>query len=177
MKKLLLSVLILGACFTAKAQFQTPPDEVKKASFSAGPEFVIPARSVFSIGYGASVRGEIPVKNDWYASVSAGYTYLKFKSAWNGIAGSQPNAEYVPIKVGAFYKAGPGLYLLGELGTALEVRNSVNPKGNPFIFAFGPGFLFKLSEKQNIDLGVRYEQWSKSLLTQTGVRVAYKISL
>lgn len=163
---LLLLVLLSGAFATANAQ------ENSRTAFSIGPELNFPSNSVYTIGYGASAKIELPIVNRIGLSLTGGYTSMHYKSALINAFGPQAPSEFVPLKAGIQYIAGGGLYLEGEMGDVIETTGN---KANLFTFSIGPGFLFRLTPKQAIELGFRYEKWSKNVLTQTGIRVAYRL--
>jgi len=171
MKKILFTIVIVGCIIcTAKAQQYT------RSGFSIGPEINFPSQSVYNIGYGASARLDLPVSGKVGISLTGGYTKLHYKGSIVSVFGDQKPNEFVPLKAGIIYGVGNGLYLSGELGDAMEVSSNVNGnKRNLFVFGLGPGFLFGLSDKQAIDLGIRYEQWSQHELKQVAIRVAYRI--
>lgn len=177
MKKLILLTLVCCACTLAKAQYYNDDNTGGyKPAFSIGPELAFPSRSGFKIGYGASAKAEIPVINKFSLSVTGGFSEFRYKSGIVNIEGSQHPADFIPLKAGARYKAGPGLFLEGELGDVIETRNNFgNIHRNLFAFSLGPAFLIKISPKQNVDVGIRYEQWSKGTLQQTALRIAYRI--
>lgn len=171
MKKLILLILISGIYTLASAQ-----DDDRNVAFSAGPELAFPARSVFNIGYGASAKVEVPLAGKFSLTATGGYSTFRYKSAITNAFGSQAPAHFVPLKIGTRVAVGPGVFFEGELGDVLETQtNSVGTKRNLFAFSLGPAFLVKLNDKQAIDIGVRFEQWSKNTLQQTAIRVAYRI--
>jgi opacity protein-like surface antigen len=171
MKKMLLMMLITsGIALTAKAQ------EYPRTAFSIGPEMGLPSNSVYNFGYGASAKIEIPVAGKIGLSFTGGYSTFNYKSSLIGAFGPQAPSKFIPLKAGLRYGVSTGLYLEVEGGDVIETTsNFTNPSRNLFAFSIGPGFLFRLSQKQNIDLGFRYEQWSKNALKQTAIRVAYRI--
>lgn len=171
MKKLILSLLLAaGICLGVKAQ------EFPRTAFSIGPELGLPSNSAYSIGYGASAKIEFPVAGKFGLSLTGGYSRFHYKSSLIGAFGAQAPSSFVPLKAGVRYGTGGGLYLEAEGGDIIETTSSfTNPSRNLFGFSAGPGFLLRISEKQCIDLGFRYEQWSKNVLRQTAVRVAYRI--
>jgi len=174
MKKLVLLLFIVAvAQFKARAQDE---EKYSKSGFSIGPELVIPSRSVYSIGYGASAKFEIPVAGDFAATVTGAYQALHYKSGLTGATGSQPDATFVPLKAGVRYWAGQGICLELEGGDVMETKANVfGTKRNLFAFSLGPVFLAKLNGKQDLDIGFRYEQWSQGVVQQTTIRVAYRI--
>ena len=180
MKKLSVLILLL-ICVTlgAKAQLLEDMfhDKGHKVAVSLGPELVFPSRSVYSIGYGASAKVEIPIKGNFNLTVTAGYSVFKYKSGLIGAFGPQEPAHFIPLKAGTRIALGTGFFFEGEVGNVFSTNkvNGASSTQNFFTYSLGPAFLIKLSDKQNIDVGVRYESWSKSTMRQTAIRVAYRI--
>lgn len=179
MKKLVL-ILCLAAGFNLAAKAQNLEDMAHldngKAAFSIGPELAIPAHSVYSIGYGASLKIEVAVAERFNVTVTGGLSNLHYKSGLVGSFGGPANSSFIPLKAGVRYALGTGFFFEGELGDVIETKeNTLGNKRNLFAFSFGPVFLVKLSEKQNVDIGVRYESWSQNTLQQTAIRVAYRL--
>ncbi|MES2274448.1 MAG: hypothetical protein V4592_00380 [Bacteroidota bacterium] len=171
MKKIILVLLLIsGIALTTKAQ------EYSKFAFSVGPELGFPSQSVYNIGYGASAKIEFPIAGKIGLSLTGGYSRFNYKGSIISSFGSQKPSSFIPLKGGIRYGVSTGFYLEAEGGNVIETTSSfTNPSRNLFAFSIGPGFLFKLSDKQSIDLGIRYEQWSKNALKQTAIRVAYRI--
>jgi opacity protein-like surface antigen len=167
MKKILLTLLVVaGINLVTKAQQQ-----FSRTAFSIGPELAIPSNSIYNIGYGASAKIELPVINKLSISLTGGYDVLHYKSALIGAFGPMEPSRFIPLKGGVRYGTG-GFYLEGEMGDVIETTGN---KKSLFAFSLGPGFLFRISDKQAVDLGFRYEKWSGNTLTQTGIRAAYRI--
>ena len=165
MKKLLLALLFCYA-LTAKAQTVTPT-----AAFSIGPELGIPTMSIYKVGFSLSGKVEIPLSDPLSLSLTGGYSSFGFKRTLIGSNISQEAAKFAPVKAGVRYFASSGFYIEGELGAAIGLNYE---KDTLFAYSIGPGFLIPIGEKQNVDLGFRYEKW-RNQLTQTSIRVAYRI--
>jgi hypothetical protein len=165
MKKILLPLFAMAFCVIAYAQQSV----ANKKAFSVGPELGIPNQSVFNIGYGASVKFEIPVVSPLSFSLTAGYNKFKYKSIRVGSSVTPEAASFIPLKAAAKYYLSQGFYAEGELGTVIETNYQENKL---FAFSAGPGFIFPI-KGGGIDLGFRYERWSNKL-RQTGIRVAYR---
>lgn len=170
MKKLILLFLALGTFTLAHAQ------QFARNGFSIGPEVNFPSQSVYNIGYGASAQADIFISGKFALGLSGGYTKLHYKGSIISTFGSQKPSEFVPLKAGIIYGAGSGLYLEGDLGDVLETSTNINgSKRSLFAFSVGPSSLVRLTDKQSVDIGVRYEQWSEHTLKQIALRVAYRI--
>lgn len=165
MRKYLLLLLIFS-CSKLRAQNNTP-------AFSGGFELAAPSRSAYKIGFGGSIKLEVPITTPLDLTLTGGFTALAFKSDLLNSSDKHVAARFVPLKAGVRYFASPGLYAEGELGVAIETNYT---KQNSFAFSIGPGFMFPLDAKDQIDLGFRYEHWANQL-TQTGIRIAYRFGL
>ena len=87
-------------------------------------------------------------------------------------------AVFVPLKAGLKYYFNKSVYAEGEAGTAIET-NAIETdytKKNSFAFSIGLGFIVPVGEKNGVDIGFRYENWSNKL-SQTAIRIAYRFGL
>jgi hypothetical protein len=165
MKKVLTALFLMAGML---AHAQTTPTK----TFSAGLELGAPTNSIYNIGFGGSGKVEIPLIAPLSLSITAGYTSFYYKSSLVGNNTSQPAAGFVPLKAGAKFYFGPGIYMEAEGGTAIETNYS---KEKLFAYAVGPGFIIPTGKHTGIDLGFRYENWGGGRLRQTGIRAAYRI--
>lgn len=161
-----LTAFFLMAGMLARAQ------TVPTKTFSVGLELGAPTNSIYNIGFGGSGKAEIPIVAPLSLSVTAGYTSFYYKSALVGSNISQTPAGFVPLKAGAKFYFGPGIYMEAEGGTVIETNYS---KDKLFAYAVGPGFIIPTGKHTGVDLGFRYENWGGGRLRQTGIRVAYRI--
>jgi len=163
--------LLILPLFAAKLTYA---QERTTTAFSIGPELNIPQRSAYNIGYGASVNLETPLSSKFSAVVTSGYYRFSYKSlALSGY--KKPGADsFIPIKAGAKYYIDPRFYTQAEVGTVLNKNDAY--MGNLFTYSLGTGFLLPLGDSKTsmIDIGLRYEDWSKSSLQQFAIRVAYR---
>jgi hypothetical protein len=145
------------------------------SSFSVGAELNIPQRSAYNFGYGASGKLEIPVASAISLNITSGYHRFGYKSF--AISGySKPDADsFVPLKGGVKYYIDERFYTEGELGTVFN--NNTQNAGNLFTYSLGTGFLLPLGENKSnmLDIGLRFEDWSKNRLQQFAIRVAYRL--
>lgn len=162
MKKILFFILLItAACIKVQAQ------DHKSFAVGIGPEIGFPSHSLYTIGGGGSLKAEVAVSNKASITATAGYSSFSFKN----ISGKNQSSNFIPLKAGLRY-SGAGAYLEGELGEAM--KTGVN-KQNLFAYSIGPGFIFKLNDTESVDLGFRYENWSKNTLQQIAVRVAFRM--
>lgn len=157
------------------AQFCYAQERATSTAFSIGPELNIPQRSAYTIGYGVSANIETPVSGKISALVTAGYHQFSYKNL--PLAGyRKPDADsFIPLKAGAKYYVDPKFYTQAEVGAVLN-RDNANV-GNLFAYSLGTGFLLNLGEGNGsmIDIGLRFEDWSKSSVQQFAIRVAYRL--
>jgi hypothetical protein len=165
MKHILFVVLSLFA-ITVHAQDKTP---IYKA-ISAGVELGIPSRTVYDIGVATSLKGEIPIIAPVSLTITGGYSVFSHKN--NVITGSNTfdAATFVPLKAGLRWYLGETVCIEGEAGTSIETNYE---KKKLFAFSLGPSFLIPVGQKQNVDLGFRYENWANQV-RQTAIRIAYR---
>ncbi|MBB6269636.1 hypothetical protein HDF26_000063 [Pedobacter cryoconitis] len=184
MKKLLLLTAIAGVFAFSNVSAQN----VKGPKLGVGADFAIPMGSLsdgYKFGFGGSLLFQTPIAPKLNFTASAGYLnfvgkndvqYISFNS--NGIdiqTGKNPNAGAVPVKVGVRYFIADKFYAGGEVGAAFLTGD-----GAATAFAYSPniGFELPLANKNAIDLGVKYEGWSKdSSIGFFGLRVAYNFGL
>ena len=164
MKKYLF--ILIAFCFL-KTHAQTT--EITKA-ISTGFELAIPSNGPYSIGIGASLKGELPVIAPVSLTVTGGFTTLFYKSNLFGSTETHGAAAFVPLKAGLKYYFNKGVYAEGEGGTAIETNYA---KQNLFAFSAGLGFIAPLGDKNGVDIGFRYENWANQV-RQTAIRIAYR---
>ena len=165
MKKVLFSVMALMALsFAASAQ----KDNLK---FSAGPEigFAIGNFSnTHSFGIGASAQLEFSIQEKVNATVTAGVLSFTGKSAGSNV--KFQGQSFIPVRAGVKYFLTPGVY--GALQAGVAFLN--NGGGTAFSYSPQIGYEFKTKTNKAIDLGFKYEGYSKNgSLGALGLRVAY----
>lgn len=172
MKRIL---LLLCTCCSISISFAQSglPSRVRPA-FSIGGELGVVQRGLYNVGYGFSGKIELPVTSAIGISLTGGYNWLHYRSISFGNLRSAGGTEaYVPLKAGARYYLAPRFYTEGELGAVLEQQNN---REKLFVYALGTGFVVPFNESKNgIDIGFRYESWSKNRLQQLAFRVAYRL--
>ncbi|MFI5159725.1 MAG: hypothetical protein ACHQHN_00540 [Sphingobacteriales bacterium] len=163
MKKLLLLLLVFsGSVLTTFAQSSSG-----KARFSAGFELGLPAgtsSNIYNIGWGGSLKYEIPVARQTMFTITGGVT--SFAAKLNNFSYTD---SFVPLKAGLKYYLSQGFYAEGQLGVAFYVGSD----GVFSYFAYSPGIGYTFNG--HFDLGARYEGWVKSggTLSQLALRAAY----
>lgn len=171
MKQLLLSAIILLAFQTVNAQYHSEFD-TKTFFISAGAELGIPSNTPFNISYGGSVQAELKVVKQVGVTLTGGYNIYNYKRDFFGSTATIQHPALMPLKAGLKYYAGPGFYASGELGTTV---NSNDNADKLFVYSLGIGFEIPLNQRNDIDLGFRYESYSERQYAVTGIRVAYRV--
>jgi len=139
---------------------------------SIGAELNIPQRSRYNLGYGVSGKFELPVIAPLSLSVTAGYNRLHYKSVFRGAIGAVKYDDYVPLKAGVKFYNDSKFYFEGELGSILVQAEN---RSNLFAYSLGAGFLLPANNRKTaFDIGLRYENWSKSNLREVVIRAAYR---
>lgn len=157
--------MLILAGITVKAHAQ---DDDNRFALSLGPELSFPSRSLYTIGGGASAKGEVFITPKAIITGTVGYNLFDYKS----LGGAKTVAYFVPLKTGFRYVSGKGGYLEGEVGDVIKTGKN---KQNLFAYSIGPGFIFNIDEVESIDLGLRYESWSQHTMQQIAIRAALRI--
>lgn len=147
----------------------------KQAAFlGVGFELGLPSNSPISVGYGASLKGEIPFAQSPVAlTLTAAYMQYNYKDSFISFVGTPQtlHPQFAPLKAGIRYQAGPGFYSEGELGEAIRLNNG---SGGLFDYSVGIGFFVPIDSKSALDIGIRYEAYSENQYRQTGIKIAYR---
>lgn len=172
MKKLFLLTAVAGLFAFSNVNAQT-----KSPKLSLGAEFAFPMGDfgdVFNLGYGGSLQYQHPVAENLLVTGSAGFTNFQTKE----IAGTKMNSGFIPVKVGARYYFGEYFFGAAEVGAAFGTKDG---SGTRFAYTPGIGVDFPVSDTGSIELGARYEGWSKgdALVAPSfiGLRLAYNFGL
>jgi hypothetical protein len=167
---------ILFLCLNVKAQ--------TSSNISLGAEFGLPSGNFLSlsgIGLGASAKADFPVSSQIALTVNAGF--MNFFGKRNQLINLR-DLTYIPLKGGVKYQ-NQSFYAEGQVGAGL----SINGQRNVFIWSPGIGNQFKLSGRNKLDVGIRYEAWAGKNETSilginnssskgfAGIRVAYVFGL
>lgn len=165
MKKVLLLLTVLsGLSIGAFAQSSSS----NGGKFSIGFEGGLPvgnANDAYNAVVGASLKYDHNIAAGTYLTGSVGYSAYLVKSEFKGIAGSTFGA--IPLKAGLKYYFGSGFYGEGQLGAAFITESG---GGTAFVYSPGVGYDFG----SGVDLGLRYEAWSKTnTIGQVAVRLGF----
>lgn len=167
MKKVLLATLLfVGVAATSFAQ--------DGGKFSIGVDAGLPlgdAKDVSSVFVGGSLKYDQPIAEKTAFTLTAGYSYLAYndmgKAVSKLIGENKSGVGFIPVKAGIKYFFADAFYGEAQLGAAFSTQ-----KGAGTAFAYSPGIGYKFSDV--IDLGVRYEAWSKNGTTnQIAARLGF----
>jgi hypothetical protein len=197
-----ISALILafaGLTLGAKAQTSTTTTSTKTSTssngilLSIGVDAGIPTGKLsdsYNWNIGGSVQADIPVAQNLFVTVNAGYNSIQGKknliTTGTGATIGAPNIQLLPVKAGLKYFVVPNFYVQGEAGAAFLLNKSDlnDNKSAAFIYAPQVGYQFPLGGKSFIDAGVRYEASTKfnsavsdSKVNFFGLRVAYAFGI
>jgi len=162
MKKFLLALVLLsGAAFSSFAQTSS-----ESGKFSIGLEAGLPVGDIKDAGgklfIGGSLKYDQPIATGTFVTFSAGYTSLSFKDTYGG-----GSLGFAPVKVGVKYFLAESFYGEAQVGAAFGTKSGT---GTSFAYSPGIGYAFG----GGVDLGVRYEAWSKNgTISQVAARLAY----
>jgi len=161
-KSLLLFVIVAGAALSASAQSSSS----ESGKFSIGLEAGLPIGDIKDAGgklfIGGSLKYDQPIATGTFFTISAGYTSLSFKDTYGG-----GSTGFVPVKAGIKYFLAESFYGEAQLGAAFSTES-----GGGTAFAYAPGIGYSFGG--GLDLGVRYEAWSKNgTISQVAARLAY----
>ncbi|MBC6109827.1 hypothetical protein ACFOG5_08390 [Pedobacter fastidiosus] len=151
MFKFKLALVLFILLIYSKSQAQNSPQ------ISVGAELGLPSGNFTALsgfGIGASLKADLPVSGNLAITFNGGY--MNFFGKRNQIMSIQ-DLTYVPLKAGLKYQLSESFYAEGQLGAALALDN-----GQRTLFVWSPGIgnLFRLSGKNKLDLGIRYEVWT-----------------
>jgi len=181
------SALLVSYAFAGKAQ-QSAPAASSKQEFrlSVGPEAGIPLgdfRNGYNWNFGGSVQADIPVVQNLFVTVNAGYNNFFVKKDQTDFV--DKNLQLIPVKAGLkYFPVGDLFYVQGEAGASFLANKSdvLANKSTAFVYAPQVGVLLKLAPKNYIDIGIRFEGTSSfydggSSNNFLGLRVAYSFGL
>jgi hypothetical protein len=122
-------------------------------------------------GVGVSLLYQKPVSEN--LSITGNVGYLRFHGP-SILENINYKEGFVPIKAGARYFIAPYLYGAGELGVAFSTAYG-RGAGTAFVYVPSLGTEFSVSNSGTVDVGLRYECWSRGsgTLSFVGLRAGY----
>jgi len=178
MKKTILTLVLL----TGLSSVLFAQSTYNRAKLSIGAELALPVGDlglISSLGYGASLKGELNVAESLNLTASAGFLsfgYKKeFKDLFKAAGISMGSMSAIPLKAGAKYNFGQKFYAAAELGASFGLTEG---GGTAFVYAPGAGIVLPLSSGKSVDIGVRYESWAnQGNASFIGFRAAYTFGI
>lgn len=150
---------------------QTNPNESKiglglDAAFPIG-DF----KDIADYAIGVSLLYQKPVAENLSITGNVGYLRFHGPAVFSNIKYKQ---GFVPIKAGARYFIAKNFYGSGELGVAISTASG-SGTGTSFAYAPSLGTEFPVGKTGSVDVGLRYESWSRSngTLSFAGIRAGY----
>jgi hypothetical protein len=172
MKRLFFVLFTFAAITATKAQTGDPAMEGPK--FGIGTDFAFPMGSFkdqTNYGVGASLLYQHPVSKNLSITGNVGYLELNGKKT---ILNLKYSEGFIPVKAGARCFLAENIYGGAELGVSISTASG-NGSGTSFIYVPAVGVAFPVSDKGVVDVGIRYESWTRSSSTRSfiGIRAGY----
>ena len=128
-----------------------------------------PTTYMFNSAIDADIRWQKDVSS--YVSVIANVGFTYFLRNGNTVDGGLgENIGFLPVKAGAKVFPMDRVYLSGEAGMAFGITAN---QPSSMVYAPGIGFEFH----NGLDLGLRYESYTKYEIAKIAVKIAYGFSL
>jgi hypothetical protein len=167
MKKLLFAFLLLCST-TATCLAQNSTDK-----FSLGLETGLPLGNFHKYSssiLGVSAKYEHSIGEGLFITGTAGFSNVHNKDFYysGSLIAKSSNSGVVPLKAGLKYFLSTNLYMEGQAGASFYTRLGGSPA-----FTYSPGIGYNFSN--HVDLGLRYEAWTKEGSTSghLGLRLGY----
>ena len=177
-------VILAGAMVLSLASYSA---KAQNGRFSIGAELGMPMGTfgdAANIGFGGSLRYEMPMGDNLGLMLTAGYLTFGGKETTEGVPGffeftSKSTTGIIPIQVGAKYyfsEQQEGFYGMVQLGLSLvnsknEVtvdvlgtKTTTETTSNGSGFSYAPGIGYHLA---NLDFGLSYQLFSQTVTEST----------
>jgi len=183
----IVSALLVSFTFAGKAQSSSSTSSSKQEfRLSVGPDAGVPLGDLsngYNWNFGGSVQVDIPIIHHLYVTVNGGYDNFFVKK--NQAEAVDKNMQLIPVKAGLkYFPVGNIFYVQGEAGATFLANKSDLGAANSTAFTFAPqvGALVKLTGKNYIDLGFRWESTAAysdgaNRMNFLGLRAAYSFGL
>ena len=158
-------VATVALLFTTKVNAQTEPrGDSRDTRLGIGLSLGIPTDDFYNFAVG----GDLRLQKDFYSNVSGllslGYTNFSAEGEDMGSVG------FIPLKAGIKVFPIERLYISGEVGAGFGTD-----EGQKTSFVYAPGI--GLGFNNGLDLGLRYENFTKYGMGQVALRIAYGFNL
>jgi len=148
---------------TLQAQTE-PAGDSHDTRLGVGLSLGIPTHDAFNVALGGDLRLQKDFASNVSGLLSLGYTNFSAKGEDAGSIG------FVPLKVGLKIFPIERFYISGEVGAGFGTD-----EGQKTSFVYAPGI--GLGFNNGLDLGLRYENFTKYELGQIALRIAYGFNL
>jgi hypothetical protein len=163
--KLLIALLLLSHLALAQ------PGPKNSVNVSTGLEMLLPSSDFsnrYSLGAGASVKGEYVFAKHISATASFGYLRMPGKDL--------PDFQMLPVLGGVRYYVG-NFYIGAETGYGFALRNGED-NGLMYVLSVGDEIIVSRRNRNSIDISARVQRWNvQSNVLVYGLRVAYEFRL
>lgn len=163
-----LILILFFATITLKVNAQ-------QATIGLGPEVSFPSgnsSNISAIGLGGFVKAELDVSEKFAVTAQGSLTSFLGKRFFGA---KTPTVTYIPVKAGLKYYTSPEFYFEGQMGAVMPLNGKTATS-----FALSPGlgaYINKKGAAHKIDVGLRYESWTKSKFNFITFRVGYLFGL
>jgi hypothetical protein len=143
-------------------------------------------KNLYKTNIGGSLQADIPVVEQFYATVNAGFSDFIGKDNIYGSGISAPNLRVLPVMAGLKFFPVSEFYIQADAGAAFLLNKSDAGYSKTAVFLYTPqvGVQVPIGGKSFIDAGIRYERTTQfnselqdSKLNFFGLRVAYAFGL
>lgn len=171
-KILLLAVLIVSVAMASFAQTTKSNSSSSSGKFSIGVDPGLPvgnASDYSSFAIGGDLKYALPAATNFDVSLSAGYsTFIGKTINFDGASIKEGNIKAIPVKLAGRYNFSGPTGFFGEFGVGAAFIQDGG--GTAFLYAPGVGYALD----GGLEVGVRYEGWSKNgTVSQIALRIAY----
>ncbi len=183
-------LVLLATAINVNAQNSTSSGSTYKGIiYSVGAETSLSVgnfKDLYKTSVGGSLQADIPVAENFYATVNAGFNDFIGKNNIYGSGISATNLQVLPVMAGLKYFPVPVFYVQADAGAAFVLNKSAvgYSKNAAFLYTPQVGIQLPVGGKSYIDAGVRYERTSQfnsalqnSKLNFFGLRVAYAFGI
>jgi len=179
MKRVLLLTVIAGTFAFSNVSAQKKDPAMSGQKLGIGVDFGLPTGDLnkgYKLGIGGSLLFQTPVAQNLNFTASAGYLSFTGKEFTSPGIGTYKVQSYaaIPVKAGLRYFLAENIFVGGELGAAFGTSSGA---GTSFVYAPNLGVEFPVADKSTIELGARYESWSKGPARFVGFRLAYNFGI
>lgn len=155
-------VAAVALLFTSNAYAQS--GDSKNLRLGVGLSLGIPTNDAYNFTAGGDLRLQKDFASNVSGMLSAGYTNFSAKGEDAGSAG------FIPVKVGVKVFPIERFYISGEVGAGFGTDD-----GQKTSFVYAPGI--GLGFNNGLDLGLRYEDFTKYDMGHVALRIAYGFNL